>query len=126
VLFRSELTVENVLANPKAFGFPTVQEFARNPDKYRDTLNAKMGRLDQSTQTFKHLVERQTYKIAGFEVKTLEEVERIAKGEGIDLKGCKFCPQVIPTVGGKCRIVIEFRATTLSRILDAMGSPFRK
>lgn len=121
-----EITVENVLANPSKYGFPTFQEFARKPAQWRDTLDDKLARFDGSSKLFKNLVEKQTYKISGYEVDTLEQVEHIAKNEGIDLNGCKFCPQVLPQGNGKCRIVVEFKRQGMSRILDFMGRPFRK
>lgn len=120
------LTVEELLGNPRKYGFPTFAEFAKNPDKFRTSSDDRLARVDESTQTFKHIVERQTYKILGYKVKTLEEVERIAKNEGFDLKNCKFVPQVIPTTAGKCEIIVEFRAAKVSKILDAFGRFFRK
>lgn len=122
-----KITVEEVLANPGKYGVPTVQEFAKNPDKWRDTLDKKLARFDQSTQTFKNIVEKQTYKIAGYEVRTLEEVERIARDEGIRLLDCNFAPQIVPSGNnGKCKIVVEFRRKGLSRILDFAGRPFKR
>lgn len=121
------ISVEDVLANPHKYGFPTIQEFAANPDKYRESLSKRLARVDQSSAVFKNSLERQTYKIAGFKVKTLEEVERIAREEGINLADCNFAPQVLPgSMPGKVEIMVEFKVKTTSKLLDLLGRPFKK
>ena len=120
----SEPTLENILANPAAFGLPTFHEFAKDPDAYSDSKNDRLGRVDRSSVIFKNLIEKQVYKIAGFEVKTLEEVDRIAREENIDLLQCKLVPEVAPTVAGKCNVVLEFKPK--SQIVDNEGNNYSR
>lgn len=121
------MTVDDVLANPGKFGVPTFEEFSKNPAKYRDSVQARLGRIDKSSVTLNGLIEKQTYKVAGYECKTLEEAERIAKNEGIDLMRCKLCPQIVQgSMAGKYRIIVELKMPTYSRIMDQFGKFFRR
>lgn len=117
-------TVEDLLSNPRRFGFPTFAEFSQNPDKYRYTLSERLGQIDQSTKVFKNLVQKQRYRLGRHVVKTLEEIERIAKEEGIDLMRCKLAPVVERHAGGKVDIEVEFVPDT--GLLTDKGAPVLK
>ena len=122
-----DLTVEKLMADPAKYGFPTFAQFCRTPEKWRpDTEDDRLARVDRSTQTFKAIVSKQVYRVAGYDVATLEEAQRIARNEGVDLSKCKLCPLVVPEPGGKCKIVVEFLPKTESKILNANGTPFYK
>jgi hypothetical protein len=114
-------SVEDLFSNPHAFGFPTFAEFAKEPDKYRYTLNERLGHIDKSVHNFRELVQKHRYRLGSWCVDTLEEIERIAKSEGVDLMRCKLAPVVERHAGGKVDIEIEFVPDT--GVLDAGGKP---
>ena len=120
------VTVEDIIRDPNAYGMPSFDQFRKDPDKFRDSEGARMGRLDQGSRVFNNLVEKQTYKYKKWETTSLEEFQRVLKNEGKDFMNMKLCPQVIPTKGGKCEIVIEVKDRILSLLVDALGKPFRK
>ena len=116
--------INELLKDPKKFGFPTFSEYANNPDKYVFTAGERLGHIDKSTHAFRHLVQKHRYRLGAWNVDTLEEIERIAKNEGVDLLKCKLAPTVIRNPGGKVDIEIEFVPDT--GILDAGGKPVLK
>jgi hypothetical protein len=117
-------TVEDLLANPHAFGFPNYAEYCKAPEKYKYTIGERLGHIDKSVHNFRNLVQKQRYRLGAFLVDKLEELERIAKNEGIDLMQCKLAPVVIRHAGGKVDIEVEFVPRT--GLLDAKGTPVMK
>lgn len=115
------ITAEDIMRDPNKYGVPTIHQFARNPEKYFDSNEDRMGRIDKSSELLKDVVEKQWYKLGKWKVDSLEKIERIAKEEGIDLANCKLCPQIVPSVAGKCDIIVEFKPKLASRILDMFG-----
>ena len=85
------------------YGFCTFEQFAQNPDKWRkrDDLLAsadKGGTINSIAQKF-------IYEIGGYRTRKLEEVERIARSEGLILKDYKA--SLLPTVGQQADILVK-------------------
>lgn len=120
----SDINIEDLLNDPHAFGVPTFEEFAKNPEAWRKASDEILKIVDASSATgLKNLVVKQTYEVAGYKCKTLEEVERVAKNEGWDMLKMSIEPQIIPETGGKCTIHVKFvpqQATKESIIEDAI------
>lgn len=91
-----------------AAGFPTFDQFRKNPDKWREAADEVLKAVDESTHAFRGLVVKQRYEAFGYPCDTLEQVERICRDEGVALRDLDMRPQIIPVVGGKCEIIIGF------------------
>jgi len=106
---QTDLQIEDLLNNPKAYGLPTLEEFAANPEKWRKAADQVLKSVDiGSTTGLKNMVVKQTYEVAGYKCSTLEEVERVALNEGWSLKNLEIKPNLIPLGGGKCDVHIVF------------------
>jgi hypothetical protein len=100
--------VYDIFVNPKKYGAPTFEEFVANKDKWKETLTTSWGHIDQSSNVFKNRISKQVYKFKGYKFDHLETVERVIWDHGINPLHCTINPQVIPDVGGKCSVVVEF------------------
>lgn len=105
-------TPEEILEDPHKFGVPTYKEFLANRDKWTgNSLNDELGSIDNSTQLkdLRDKLKKQQYMFRGYLCATLEELDNIAKNEGVDLLQCKVEPQIIPGHGGDFDIVVNIK-----------------
>lgn len=86
----------------------SINDFARNREKYLGKEDEALGWVDKGSQILGRHVQRHVYEIEGFRCKSLEEVERVAKNQGIPLKALDYKPEIIPQGGGKCDILVKF------------------
>lgn len=89
-------------------GFPTFDEFKKNPDKYRSRKDEVLASADHGSIDLRSLVRTHKYEIEGYRCDNLETVERVAKDEGIDLGQLEMKPEIIPIGAGKCDILVRF------------------
>lgn len=90
-------------------GFPSFQEFCKNPDKYRKKKDEAFNAVDQAGSTIKPLITKQTYEIFGYKCDNLEKVEKIASDHGYSIDQLAFRPYLKPVPGGsgsqpKCEV----------------------
>ena len=101
-----------VIADPTRYGLPTLAEYIKNPQYWREKLLGKpdelFGIVDRGSESLSHHVKQHIYEIDGYRCKTLEEVDRVASEQGIPLNGLKCEAQVIPLGGGSCDILVKF------------------
>jgi hypothetical protein len=90
------------------WGAPSFEEFCRNRDQYLGTEDEDFAAVDAGSSTLKRQVKKHIYEIEGYRCKTLEEVERVARNQGIPIRDLDYRPELIPTGGGKCDIVVKF------------------
>lgn len=100
--------VGEVFDNPTAFGLPTFEEFVRDQDKYIEREDARFAEVDRGSRNLDRHIQKHIYEIEGYRCKTLEEVERVARSQGIPLKELDYKPQVVPSSAGKCDILVRF------------------
>lgn len=94
--------------NPEEFGLPTFDEFAKNRDKYMGTDEDRLLEVERGSQTMRRQVSRHVYEIEGYRCRSLEEVERIAKEQGIPLRELDYRPQKISAGAGKFDLIVRF------------------
>jgi hypothetical protein len=109
----SDIELDEALPALIAMGFPTFDEFRKNPDKWRKGKNEVLESADTSSITFKDQVKRQVYMWRNqYTCKTLEQLETICKSEGYDPRDLQMRPIVKPISGtsqqGQVEIVIQF------------------
>lgn len=106
-------------------GFPTFEEFSKNPDKYRDTLDNVMERIDNGPKQYRTNLEKTVYYFETYKCDSLEQAQRIASEEGLDLlKDFDWEPEFLPgSMNGKiiCKVTIKRKLT--GKLLDAKGNP---
>jgi hypothetical protein len=94
-------------------GFPTFDEFRKNPDKWRMREDELFASADASTQTFKQALQTQKYQWKDeYLCDSLEQVERIAKDEGFKISDLEMQPAVRTvngtSPGGPVEIIVRF------------------
>lgn len=109
----SDIDLADAMPALIAMGFPTFDQFRKNPDKWRKGTNEVLESADLSSVTFKDSVKRQVYMWRNkYTCKTLEQLETICKSEGYNPKDLQMRPIVKPINGtsnqGQVEIVIQF------------------
>lgn len=97
---RSEMGLEDMLEVLIPQGFPTFDEFRKNPDKYRNRADQLLESADTSTQSFRKALTKQKYCWRNtYLCDSLEKIERIAKEEGFTVDDLEMQPRVLSTTG---------------------------
>lgn len=94
-------TLEDMLEYLVPRGFPTFDEFKKDPDKYRLRADHLFESADGSTRSFrKQLVTQRYFWKDQYDCgSSLEKVERIAKEEGYGIHQLEMCPKVRSMTG---------------------------
>ena len=103
-----DANLEDVMEDPKSFGLPSFDEFVKNPETLLGRDDERLQEVDRGSNNLNKVVRRQIYEIEGYRCKTLEEVERVAKNMGINLREMDYQPQVEPNTSGKFDIKVRF------------------
>lgn len=96
-----------IFDNPTDYGMPTFEEFAQNREKYMGNEDDRLREVDRGSQSMKN-VKRHIYEIEGYRCKSLEEVERIAASQGINLRELDYRPEVTQAGAGKFDVIVRF------------------
>lgn len=96
----------------KSVGFPTFDEFRKNPEKYMGREDASLAEVERGSTNLNRTVSKHIYEIEGYKCRSLEEVEKVAKSMGINLKELDYRPQVQPNTSGKFDIKVKFVSKT--------------
>lgn len=94
--------------NPTAYGMPTFEQFARDPDKYFGRKDSMFDIVDKGSTNLNKHVRKHRYKFKQWKAKSLEEIEVIAKDHGFDIDQLEFTAKIVNTQGDKCDILVEF------------------
>lgn len=92
----------------KFSGFPSFDEYRKNPEKYIGRADASLQEVDRGSTQLDRTVKRHIYEIEGYKCKTLEEVEKVAASMGINLKELDYRPSVQPNTSGGFDIKVRF------------------
>ena len=106
-----EVTIEDIMENPNAYGAPTFEQFRKNPDKWRLPKDHLFLSADRGSDIFKDVRKHNYYfHREGLPTKcrSLEDVEAVCKLEGIkpDELEMKVFKE---TVDGKTEMNVHFR-----------------
>lgn len=112
-MYKSPETVEDVLQNPKLYGLRPLDEYLKgkgNLNARLSTDDAKLSRIDKSTQVFRNGVKKHIYYFEHYKCRSLEEVQMICANEGIPFGKLEIKPQIIPDRNDpdKCDLLIRF------------------
>ncbi len=101
-------TVDEILEDPSRYGLPTFEQFSKNPSAWRFGDEYLLESVDAGSKILNKGFRKYTYEIAGYKTDSLEEVQRIAGNEGLNLKTMEMRPRVIPDVFGFETIHVQF------------------
>lgn len=117
-LKNTNFDIDDILANPRAYGMPTFEEFSRNPDKYRKQRDELFATIEDGAKTdLRKVVRRHRYKFGEYTVDSIEKLQAVLTDEGLTEDTVTWKPQVIPLQdgSGKCDILHEI--TRKSRLI---------
>ncbi len=103
----AESTAE-IFDNPEDFGMPTFDEFCRNREKYMGRDDDRLTEVERGSVTMRNSVKRHVYELEGYRCHSLEEVERVALNQGIQLRELDYRPQVVQAGAGKFDLIVKF------------------
>jgi hypothetical protein len=86
----------------------TFEEYKRQRERFIGKEDEELGLVDSGSQYLRHLVRRHIYEIEGYRCRSLEEVERVARSQGIPLRELDYRPHIVPLGAGKCDILVRF------------------
>lgn len=96
-------------------GFPTFDQFKKNPDKWRKGLEEIFVSVEGSVQNRfarDRLVHQKYMWRDQYKCDSIEQVQRIAEGEGYKANDLEICPLKImldgTDVGGRTELVVQF------------------
>lgn len=104
----ADATFDDVMEDPTKFGLPTFDEFAKNPDLLFGKEDERLTEVERGSTNLNRVVKRYIYEIEGYRCKTLQEVERVARSMGINLRELDYQPQMEPNTSGKFDIKVKF------------------
>jgi hypothetical protein len=102
-----EMQLQELLNDPKKFGAPTFEEFCKNHDKFATPYNS-FGSIANGSKMFGELVQKHEYEIMGYRVKSLEQVEKVARDHGLKLHEMGWTAELVPQGGGWANHVFKF------------------
>lgn len=89
-------------------GAPSFEEFKRNRDKYMGRPDDVLSSVDQGGTMLKGYMKKVRYELEGYRCATLEEVERVASSQGIELSDLDYRAVCVPQSGYTCDILVKF------------------
>lgn len=92
----------------KELGAPSFEDFKKNREKWVGKDDDNLGQVDAGSQNINRYVQRHVYEIEGYRCETLEEVERVARNQGIPVRELDYKPEVLPQSGYKCDLLVKF------------------
>lgn len=101
-------TLEDIQANPEAFGVPTFEDFSRNRKKFVRGEEDTLEQVERGSQNLGKIAKKYIFEIEGYRCKTLEEVQRVASSQGIPMKELDYTAQIVPIGGGNGDILVKF------------------
>lgn len=107
-----DATWEEFSANPERFGFPSFDRWEKEREKYLGKDDEILASADKGSELLSRSVKRHIYELEGYRCKNLEEVERVAREQGINLKGLDYRPQLVQAGAGKYDVIVRFVSKT--------------
>jgi hypothetical protein len=106
--YTEDTTLEDLFDNPAKYGAPSFTEFSKQKEKYMGSESEAFEQVDKGSLIFKKGLRKFRFEILGYRCKTLEEVERICREQGINIRALDFQPEFIPLGGGEAEMLVRF------------------
>lgn len=104
----SELTIDDLIANPTKYGVPSFGQFKKNRQLYMGREDESMSQVSNGSKVLGKYVKNHRYYFGVYKCHTLEEVERTALNHGIPLSDLVYVPELIPTGGQWADMKVTF------------------
>lgn len=106
----SKADISDLASNPKRYGLPTLEEFAKDPTLYSSAFSASdlMAQIDRGSQNLNRHVTSHEYYVGTYRCESLEKAERMLADMGITATTQNMKPEIIDLGAGKCKIRVTF------------------
>jgi hypothetical protein len=112
--FAEAIDLDEVIANPHKFGAPTLEEFCRDPGKWREPANHIWDLMDDSKTKLKKILRKKYYKVVSgpneYKTDTIEKAFTICQSEGINTNDIVWLPEIVQYDSMKMDIVITIKS----------------
>lgn len=107
------MEIKDLHKDPNRFGFPTLEQYSKNPQMYRDRFMGKDSDVfdiisnGSTLKGIRKATNSVKYKILQYETRSLEEVERIALENGMHPRDLTFIAEIRNTGGQRGEQIIR-------------------
>lgn len=107
----SKADISDLASNPKKYGLPTLEEFAKNPEIFNAALTPDelMAQIDRGSQNLNRHVTSHEYYVGDYKCDSLEQAERVLSQMGKTATTQNMKPEIIDLGAGKCKIRVTFK-----------------
>lgn len=103
-------TLEDLQRNPHEYGLPTLEEFMKDPDKWRLPDSHNLNVLDNGSQGgLRKLIREQIYDYNGYRTRSLEHLEHILLNEGLSPKDIEMRGELLKDIAGKYAVLFTIK-----------------
>ena len=112
-----DTTIDDLLADPKGFGLPTLEEYSKMRETYWGRSDDAMASIVDGPQSFRKDLRKIKFQVHGSDLSSAEQCERVLGDYGytledidLDNRNSKLKKQIdmIPLGGGKFDILVNF------------------
>lgn len=107
----SKATVDDLAANPKKYGMPTLSEFMKSPALYKSALlpDELLAQIERGSQTLNRHVASHEYFVGSYKCDSLEMAQRVMHDMGMNVTAAMMKPEIVDLGAGKCKIKVTFK-----------------
>ncbi len=116
----AEATLEDLQADPAAYGLPTFEEFCRNKDRWKKRRDHAFIQVDNGPNgSIKTCIKKTRYYVESdgtrYEADSIEAAEKILASEGLDMasNGMEWRSELIPLTSHTAEVHVTFRRKCL-------------
>ena len=89
-------------------GFPTFEEYCKNPEKWKANTN-KLNVLDKGPTQTRKIINKITYDFEGYKTEKTEYLENILRDEGLTESDIEFYPELVNAGGQRGDIIVRVK-----------------
>lgn len=105
-------SIADLIKNPEKYGFCSFAEFRKNKEKWKFSAERIFEAVQAAGVAHKKRLKKLRYEVNGHRAETLEQVQRIAREEGMDMNTLDIWPEIIDLGGQWCDILVKFMSRT--------------
>lgn len=111
------MDMDDLLRDPKKYGLPTFDEYCKNPDAYRNSVERLMKEVEQGLSGFQGGLGDRTYFVSHYKCNSITKAMEIMRELGWDPK--RLDMKIDPDKGTAGRV--NFKVTFYQKELVAVG-----
>lgn len=98
---------DDVEVDPTKFGFPSFEEFRKNPDKWRENPEGVFATIEKGTTIYKDYIRSHKYEVYHYRCDTLEEAQSVTRSMGFKDSELTWKANMQDLGGQKCDLLVR-------------------